>query len=244
MALDDIIYGRWPVLESLRAGQVGKLFVARGTRGENIEEIMNLARDKRVPFHMVDRFQLERMLDGQDVVHQGVVAQVMPMTFATLDEVVMRAKNHQGRGPASLLLDGITDPHNVGSILRSAVFFGVPGVVIPKWRAAGVTQTVVRASAGAARLIPITQVANLATAIESFKKAGVWMVGADMAGDDAKKVDLPRPFALVMGSEGEGLHQLIKKRCDVVVRIAKTGQAGVDSLNVGVAAGILIHQFA
>jgi 23S rRNA (guanosine2251-2'-O)-methyltransferase len=241
---EDLIYGRWPVLEALRAGQVGKLFVARGTRGENIEDILTLARDKGIPFHMMDRFQLERMLEGNDVVHQGVVAQVAPMAFVELDEIVRRAAAHQGRGPAALLLDGITDPHNVGSLLRSSVFFGVPGVVIPKWRAAGITQTVVRASAGAARLIPISQVSNLANAVEAFKKAGVWMIGADMDGADIKKADLPRPFALVMGSEGEGLHQLIKKRCDVVVSIAKTGGAGVDSLNVGVAAGILIHQFA
>jgi 23S rRNA (guanosine2251-2'-O)-methyltransferase len=240
---DDIIYGRWPVLEALRAGQVGKVFVARGTRGENIEDILTLARDKRIPFHMVDRFQLERMFDG-DVVHQGVAAQVAPMSFVELDGVVARALQYKGSGPAALLLDGITDPHNVGSILRSAAFFGVPAVVIPKWRAAGITQTVVRASAGAARLIPIAQVSNLANALEAFKKAGVWIVGADMDGENAKTADLPRPFALVMGSEGEGLHQLIKKRCDVIVKIAKTGGAGIDSLNVGVAAGVLIHQFA
>ncbi len=241
---EDIIYGRWPVLEALRAGQVGKVFVARGTRGENIEDILTLARDKKIPFHMMDRFELERMLEDKHAVHQGVVAHVAPMSFVDLSEIVERARAYKGRGPAALLMDGITDPHNVGSLLRSSVFFGVPGVVIPKWRAAGITQTVVRASAGAARLIPITQVANLSTALEAFKKAGVWVVGADMAGDDIKTADLPRPFALIMGSEGDGLHQLIKKRCDVVVRIVKTGGAGVDSLNVGVAAGILIHQFA
>jgi 23S rRNA (guanosine2251-2'-O)-methyltransferase len=241
---DDVIYGRWPVLEALRAGQVGKVFVARGTRGENIEDILTLARDKKIPFHMMDRFELERMLEDKHAVHQGVVAYVAPMMFADLDDMVEHARTYKGRGPAALLLDGITDPHNVGSLLRSAAFFGVPGVVIPKWRAAGITQTVVRASAGAARLIPITQVANLSTAIESFKKAGVWIVGADMVGDAIKTADLPRPFVLIMGSEGEGLHQLIKKRCDVVVSIVKTGGAGVDSLNVGVAAGILIHQFA
>jgi 23S rRNA (guanosine2251-2'-O)-methyltransferase len=144
-----------------------------------------------------------------------------------------------------LFLDGILDPQNLGSILRSAVFFGVPGVVIPKWRAASPTAAVVRASAGAARLIPIAQVSNLVTAMEQTKKKGFWLVGADMDGQDAKKVDLPRPFGLVLGSEGEGLHHLVRKNCDVVVKIAKvSGGPGVDSLNVGVAAGILIHQFS
>lgn len=239
----DVIYGRWPVLEALRAGQVGKLFVARGTHGENVEEILELAKQKRITFRLVDRFELERIA-GRDVVHQGVAAHVAPMAYANLDEVALRARGHKGRGPAVVLLDGVLDPHNLGSILRSSVFFGVSAVVIPKWRAAGVTDTVVRASAGAARLIPIAQVSNLSNALEALRKAGIWIVGADMGGEDVKTVDLPRPFALVMGGEGEGLHKLVKQRCDVVVRIEKTGGAGVDSLNVGVAAGILIHQFA
>lgn len=240
---EDVIYGRWPVLEALRAGQVSKVFIAQGTRGENIEDILTEARDRKIAFHWMDRIQLDRMFDD-NVVHQGVAAQVSAMSYVDLAVIVQKAREHKGKGPAVLLLDGVMDPHNVGSLMRSSVFFGVQGVVIPKWRAAGVTQTVVRASAGAARLIPICQVSNLSTAMEALKKAGIWIVGADMAGTDVKTADLPRPFALIMGGEGEGLHQLVQKRCDVVVKIVKTGGAGVDSLNVGVAAGILLHQFA
>lgn len=240
---NDVIFGRWPVREALEAGPVAKLFIARGANGKPIDEIIDLARRKHVAFHWVDRHKMDNMA-GPDAVHQGVLAYVNPMTFADISEVLDAGKNHPGKGPALLFLDGIQDPHNLGSLLRSAVFFGVSGVVIPKWRAATLTGTVVRSSAGAARLIPVAQVANLGTAMEAAKKAGFWLVGADMDGEDAKKSDLPRPFGLVMGSEGEGLHDLVKKKCDIVVRIAKTGKLGIDSLNVGVAGGILIHQFS
>ncbi len=239
----ELIYGRWPVREALTAGQVAKLYLANGSGGGPIDEIVDLAKKKKVAFHWTDKRKLEQMV-GRDVVHQGVVAQVAPIQFADLETVLQAGKRFTGKGPCALFLDGILDPHNLGSILRTAVFFGVPGVVIPKWRAAGLTATVVRSSAGAARLVPIAQVANLGTAMEQARDAGFWLVGADMDGDDVKKADLPRPFALIMGGEGEGLHQLIRKKCDVVVRIDKKGSAGIDSLNVGVATGILIHQFA
>lgn len=240
----DIIYGRWPVREALGAGQAGKIFLARGANGGPIDEILKLAKEKRVPFHWVERRELDRMA-GSDAVHQGVAAHVAPVTFADLHDVLESAKNSKTRGACALFLDGITDPHNVGSILRSAVFFGVAGVVIPKWRAAGLTGTVVRSSAGAARMIPVAQVANLATAMEAARKAGIWLVGADMDGVDAHQADIPRPFALVMGSEGEGLHALIKKKCELVVSLKGASQrAGIDSLNVGAAAAALLHSFS
>lgn len=239
----DIIFGRWPVREALEAGPVGKLFLARGAGGGPIDDIVDLAKKKKVPFHWVDRRKLDQMV-GKDTVHQGVAALVAPVVFSELGEILETAKKYDGRGPCALFLDGILDPHNLGSLLRTAVFFGVPGVVIPKWRAAPLTGTVIRSSAGAARLIPIAQVANLPTAMEAARDEGIWLVGADTDGQDAKKADLPRPFALILGGEGEGLHQLVRKKCDMVVRIDKQNPAGIDSLNVGVAGGILIHQFA
>ncbi|MCG3206209.1 MAG: putative TrmH family tRNA/rRNA methyltransferase [Elusimicrobia bacterium] len=237
----DLVYGRWPVREALEAGQVGKLFLARGVSGGPIQEILALAQSKKVPFHWIERRKLEEMA-GFGAVHQGVAAQVSPIRFHELDSLLDLAKRHRGAGPGLLFLDGVVDPHNLGSILRSAVFFGVSGVVIPKWRAAGVTATVVRSSAGAARLIPICQVANLAQSLESAKKAGIWVVGADMAGEDVKKADVPQPFALVMGGEGEGLHVLIKKKCDLLVALqGHPERKGIDSLNVGSAAAALLH---
>jgi 23S rRNA (guanosine2251-2'-O)-methyltransferase len=238
----DVIYGRWPVKEALESGPVQRVFLAKGTKGDNLDDIVSLAKEKRVMCDWVDRRKLDQM-SGTDT-HQGIVAQVAPFQLSDLEDIWEEALASTSSGARVLFLDGIMDPQNLGSLLRSAVFFGVSGVVIPKWRAASVTATVVRASAGAARLIKIAQVANLPTAMEAGKKAGLWIVGADMDGVNAKKADLPRPFALVMGSEGEGLHDLVRKKCDVIVGISRTGLGkGVASLNVGVAGGILLHQF-
>lgn len=240
----DVIYGRWPVREALAAGPVAKVFIAKGITGGPVDEIVALAREKKVPFHFVDRDQINRIAGG-GVVHQGVVALAAPVGFASIDTVLEAAKQSKGHGARLLFLDSVTDPHNLGSLLRSAVFFGVAGVVIPKWRAASMTPAVVRSSAGAARLVPVAQVANLASAIDQAKKQGFWIVGADMDGVDARKADLPRPFGLVMGSEGEGVHALIKSKCDVVVSIPRSPVArGIDSLNVGVAGGILLSFFS
>lgn len=238
----DIIYGRWPVREALQAGPVAKVYIAKGVGGGPIDEIAKLAREKKVPFHWVDRRQLDQMA-GEN--HQGVVAEVAPFSFTPLDRLWKIVKETKTHGACALFLDSITDPQNLGSILRSAVFFGVPAVVIPKWRAATLTGAVVRASAGAARLIAIAQVPNLVNAMEEAKKQGIWLVGADMDGQDARQADLPRPFALVIGSEGEGLHQLVRKKCEVVVSIGGDARrTGIHSLNVSVAAGILLQQFS
>lgn len=237
----DLIYGRWPVREAMAAGQVSKLFVARGVGGGPVNDILDLATKKKVVFHWVERRKLDQMV-GPDAVHQGVAALVTPAKFYDLGELIDLAKSHKGQGPCLLFLDGVLDPHNLGSILRTAVFFGVPGVVIPKWRAATLTGTVVRSSAGAARLIPIAQVANLGTAMEAARKAGIWLAGADMAGNDVKKTDFPRPFAIVMGGEGEGLHELVKKKCDLLISLrGNPDRKGIDSLNVGAATAALLH---
>lgn len=238
----ELVYGRWPVKEALQAGPVNKIFISKSAGRQEMEEIMSLAREKKVAFQWVDRIKLDHMVKGN---HQGVVAQIGTLEFSNLDQVMEAAKKNPTKGVSLLFLDSIQDPQNLGSLLRSAVFFGVRGVVIPKWRAAGVTGSVMRASAGAARYIPIAQVANLGTAMEEARKQGFWLVGADMQGQAAKSADLPRPMALVMGAEGPGMHDLVKKRCDVLVTIPKRREGeGIASLNVGVAGGILLHQFS
>ncbi|MFN0118566.1 MAG: 23S rRNA (guanosine(2251)-2'-O)-methyltransferase RlmB [Elusimicrobiota bacterium] len=239
----DLIYGRWPVREAMERGTVLKLFFAKGISGSNVDEMMQLAKEKRSIIYWVERKQLDQMTNDEN--HQGMLAQVPPFAFADLEDIWDAALARPHKGVSVLFLDGIMDPHNLGSILRSAVFFGVSGVIIPKWRAAGITSTVVRSSAGAARLIPIGQVANLATAMEMGKERGFWFVGADVDGNSLKSSDIPNPFGLVMGSEGEGIHHLIRKKCDYLVKIdGALGRQGIDSLNVGVAAGILLHQFS
>jgi 23S rRNA (guanosine2251-2'-O)-methyltransferase len=239
----EYIYGRWPVREALEAGPVSQLFIARGASGGPIDEIIALAREKHVAFHWVERRKLDQMAGDEN--HQGVVAQADPIGYADYKTVLSDAFKAPSRGPRLLFLDGIQDPQNLGSLLRSAAFFGVSGVVITKWRAAGLSGAVVRASAGAARVVPVVQVANLPTAMEAAKEKGFWLVGADMSGDDVKKTDIARPFALVLGAEGAGLHDLVRKKCDYVVSLKKGTKAGaIASLNVGVAGGILMHHFS
>lgn len=238
----DIAYGGWPVREALEANRVLKVFLSRSADGEHVQKIVSLAKEKGIPFVWVDRKKIDQMTKGH---HQGVVAQVSPFEFEGFDFILDIAKKSDFKGPRILFLDGIMDPQNLGAILRSAYYFGIPGVVIPKWRAASVSDAVVRASAGAAQFMPVAQVSNLVTAMEATKKAGIWMVGADMAGEDCKKVDLPRPFALVMGSEGEGLHQLVRKNCELIVAVKRIQKgAGIDSLNVSAASAVLLHQFS
>jgi 23S rRNA (guanosine2251-2'-O)-methyltransferase len=239
----DIVYGRWPVREALEAGPVSKVYIAQGAGGGPIDEIIALARKKNVAYHFVDRRKLDQLAGGEG--HQGVVAQAAPVGYADFKTLLNNVMAEPPHGPALVFLDGVQDPQNLGSLIRSAAFFGVRGVVIAKWRAASLTAAVVRASAGAARVVPVAQVSNLATALEAAKEKGLWLVGADMDGQDAKKADIGRPFALVMGAEGEGLHDLVRKKCDYVVRLNKGSSASaIASLNVGVAGGILMHHFS
>lgn len=236
---EDIVCGRWPVKEAILASRATKIFIAQGAHGRPIDEIFSLAKERKIPFHLVERNRLEQMVRGN---HQGVAAQVTSITLKSLEEVLRKALGAQTEGPRVLFLDEILDPQNVGSILRSAAFFGVPGVVIPKWRSASLTSSVVSASAGAAQFVEVTQVPNLAQALEAAKEMGFWLIGADMDGEDVKKVKLPSPYGLVLGSEGKGLRKLTRSKCDSIVRISKKGDCpGLDSLNVGSACAVLLH---
>jgi len=236
-----MIYGRWPVKEALSAGPVTKLYLAKGIKGPVVDDIIDLARKKKVSFLWIDREKMAQWAHGN---HQGVAAQISPVPMVDLKSVLFQANNSKRSGASILFLDGITDENNVGSIIRSAVFFGVIGVVLPKWRSATVTNTTVKTSAGGALHIPVCRVSNLAQALEETKKAGFWIVGADMKGENVKKVGIPRPFALVLGSEGAGLHHLVKNKCDYLVSLQGfEGRQGVDSLNVGASCSALLHQF-
>ena len=234
-----LIYGRNPVVEALRAGnEVDKIYVAAGI-GEVpvIEEIKRRARAARVPIQQIDRRALDRMTDGG--VHQGVVAEVADFGYVTLDDLLARA-GEANEPPLLLLLDSIQDPHNLGALMRTAEAVGAHGVVIPKHRAAGITPTVVKASAGAAEYLPVAQVTNLARAIDDLKKQGVWIAGLDAAGTKAyDEVDWKGPMAIVVGAEGAGLGRIIAERCDFLVRLPMRGH--VDSLNAAVAGSIVLY---
>lgn len=234
-----LIWGRNPIVEALRAGNdVDKLYVAAGI-GEVlvIEEIKRRAKAAHVPIQQIDRRALDRMTDG--AVHQGVVAEVADFAYVTLDDLLARAAA-ANEPPLLLLLDSIQDPHNLGALIRTAEAIGVHGVVIPKHRAAGITPTVVKASAGAVEHLPVAQVTNLGRAIDDLKKQGVWIAGLDAAGTKAyDEIDWAGPFAIVVGAEGAGIGRIIAERCDFLVRLPMRGH--VDSLNAAVAGSIVLY---
>lgn len=228
----DVVWGRHAVIAALREGRVHKLWLQRGVGA--VDDILPLAREHRIVFQWVDRARITALAPGQT--HQGVVARVSPHRLAVLDDLWAK-----GAPRLLLVLDGITDPHNLGAIARSAAFFGAGGVLIPRWRSAGVTGVTAKAAAGALEVVPLVQVPNTAQALLDLKAKGYWVYGADAAGAPVDKMDFAHPAALVIGAEGEGLHRLVRERCDALVGIP--GAGGVPSLNASCAAAALLYEF-
>ena len=226
--------------EALEAGRaLERIVVAKGRQDTRIEDIVQLARSQNVPLRFEERSQLDRLADSKD--HQGVVALTASRPAATLEDILARANSGSGQKGLIVLLDGVEDPHNLGAIIRTALAAGAHGVVIPERRAAGLTDTVARSSAGALAHLPVAKVTNLARTMEELKEAGYWIVGLDERSDISyTEVDYTSPVAIVMGGEGKGLHDLIRKRCDFVVSLPTTGP--VKSLNVSVAAGVVLFE--
>lgn len=233
------VYGRWPVLEALRAGHAERVYMARESRDAPVlREIHEAARAANVPVQAVPRAELDRLLAHRN--HQGVAAAQRRFDYATLDAITQRADAAAEPG-LILALDGVQDPGNVGSLLRSADGAGVHGVVLPLHRAAGVTPVVIRASAGAAEHLPIAQETNLTRVLERLKRAGYWAVGLDQEGAlPYARLDAARPLVVVVGGEGKGLTRLVRETCDMVVRLPMYGR--VESLNAAVAGAILLYE--
>lgn len=229
----DLVYGRHPVLELLKAeeNRVNKLWLLHSAGG-GMDEVVRLARERGVVFQWVERQRLNEMTRTAN--HQGVVARVSPFGYADLFDVL-------GKGTPSgiLLLDGIEDPHNLGAILRNAAFFKAPAVVIPRWRTAGMSGAVLKASAGALQKVPLVQVANIGQAILDLKEKSYWVYGADAGGGSCESFQFNDPFALVIGAEGEGLHRLVKERCDGLVAVPG---GGMESLNASCASAVLLYE--
>ncbi|MFN8474760.1 MAG: 23S rRNA (guanosine(2251)-2'-O)-methyltransferase RlmB [Anaerolineae bacterium] len=235
--MPDVVYGRHPVLEALRADEgVQRLLVAKGTQtGGPVGEILSLAKARGVKVAWVDRRELDRL----GAVHQGVAAELAPFEYVDIDDILSAAAA-RGEPPLLLVLDAIQDVHNLGSLLRTADAVGAHGAIIPEHRAAGVTPAVRKASAGAVAHLPIAQATNLTRALEGLKRQGVWIVGLDMAGQMAfDAYDWRGPVALVVGSEGKGLGRLVAETCDVLVQLPMRGH--VDSLNAAVAGSIVLY---
>jgi 23S rRNA (guanosine2251-2'-O)-methyltransferase len=228
------------VKEALEAQRpIDRIAIVKGRQDTRIEEIVQLARKQGVPVRFEDRGQLDRMANAKD--HQGVVALAAARAAATLEDILAAANATSSQMGLIVLLDGVEDPHNLGAIIRTALAAGAHGVVVPERRAAGLTDTVARASAGALAHLPIAKVTNLVRTMEELKEAGYWLVGLDEEGEKRyTDVDYTSPTGIVLGGEGKGLHDLTRKRCDFVVSLPTTGP--VKSLNVSVAAGVVLFE--
>jgi 23S rRNA (guanosine2251-2'-O)-methyltransferase len=228
--------GLHAVEEALSAGRaLDRILIARGRHGERVEAIVRLAKSRGVPVRFEDRQQVDRLAGTRE--HQGVAALAAAKPAVELEDL-LDASTAQG---LLVLLDGIEDPHNLGAIVRTSLAAGAQGVVIPERRAAGLTDTVERSSAGALAHLPVARVKNLVRAMEVMKEAGYWLVGLDeRAQNSYTEVNLKGSVGIVLGSEGDGLHELTRKRCDFLVSIPTSGP--VRSLNVSVAAGVMLFE--
>lgn len=232
----EVVAGRNPVVEVLSGDRdVERIFIADGSEG-SVSRIVALAREQGVIVDFVPKEKIDAMAPG--VKHQGVVAKVSEYKYAEMEDVFARAEL-SGEDPFIIILDEISDPHNLGAIIRTAECAGAHGVVIPKRRAASLTQTVALSAAGAVENMPVVQVTNLARTIEDLQAKGVWVGAADMDGETYYEANLTGPIAIVIGNEGKGVGRLVKEKCDFVLSIPMYGK--INSLNASNAAAILMY---
>ncbi len=231
--------GRNPVMERLKAqAPIDRLYVEEGAAKGSMGQIFAMAKEQRVPIFTVPQQKLDELAEGGR--HQGVVAMVSDFVYSDLDRILERAKERH-EAPKVILLAGIEDPHNLGAIIRTAECAGFHGVIIPERRSATITETVARTSAGAVEFMPVVRVTNLVMAIESLKKEGLWIYGADMDGESSPyETDLKGPVGLVIGGENKGLGPKIRAHCDVILSLPMKGR--INSLNASNAAAILIYE--
>lgn len=231
---DNFVFGYHAVAEALKEGRGNKLFLSEEARGEKIDRLKEMAREQAVPVKWVPKQKLDTMSDQG--VHQGMILAITPYQYLTLDELLAQTKEQ----PLYLILDNLEDPHNFGSIMRTADASGVDGIIIPKHRAVGITPIVVKTSTGAVEHIPVARVTNLTQAVQQLKKAGFWIFGTDMSGSDYRTWNAQGAVGLIIGNEGRGMGEGLKKEVDQMLTIPMTGH--VQSLNASVAAGLLMYQ--
>ncbi|WP_432667333.1 23S rRNA (guanosine(2251)-2'-O)-methyltransferase RlmB [Wukongibacter baidiensis] len=236
---NNIIEGRNPVIEALKSGrEIDKILIAKGNKEGSIKRIIGMAKDNKVLLQYVDRNKLNQISTSNN--HQGVIAYVAAYKYYEVEEILESARD-KGEDIFLVILDEITDPHNLGSIIRTVNATGGHGVIIPKRRSVGLTATVAKTSAGAIEYVPVAKVTNLARTIDYLKEQGVWVVGADMAGENVHyDSNLTGNIAIVVGSEGKGISRLIKEKCDFLTKLPMKGQ--VSSLNASVAASIIMYE--
>jgi 23S rRNA (guanosine2251-2'-O)-methyltransferase len=232
------IEGRNAVLEAFRSGKtIDKLYVLDGCQDGPVRTIVREARKHDTILNFVSKERLDQISETGK--HQGVIAQSAAYSYAQVEDILQIARD-KGEAPFVILLDNIEDPHNLGAIIRTANLVGAHGVIIPKRRAAGLTATVAKASAGAINYTPVAKVTNLSATIQELKKEGMWFVCADMGGTRMYDLNLTGPIGLVIGNEGEGVSKLVREHCDMIASIPMQGD--IDSLNASVACGVLAYE--
>lgn len=232
------IEGRNAVLEAIRSGRtIDRLYIQDGSKDAAMQTLKREAAKRDLHPRFVDKDMLDKMSETGH--HQGVIAMCAAFSYAEPEDI-LKAAADRNEAPFIIFADGIEDPHNLGAIIRTAEVSGAHGVVIPRDRAVGLTATVARASAGALNYIPVARVTNLAVTIEEMKKEGLWFVCADMDGTPMTQLELTGPIGLVVGNEGSGVRELVRKKCDMVAAIPMKGRTG--SLNASVAAGVLMYE--
>ena len=236
---EDLIIGRNAVIEALKSDRtIECVYVSKGDLEGSIKVALGLAKDKGVVIKEADRRKLDTMCNG--LKHQGIVSRVTPFKYCEVNDILEDAKRKEQQ-PFIVILDEIEDPHNLGSIIRTAELCGVHGIIIPKRRNVGVTSTVYKCSAGAIEHMKIAKVTNINATIDMLKEQGIWIYGADIDGKDySYNTDFSGPCALIIGSEGKGISSLTLKKCDLLVKIPMIGK--INSLNASVAGGIMMYE--
>ena len=236
---DDQVEGRNAVLELLESGKdINKIFVEKGEKHGSIHKIIAIAKERRIIIVEKEKRQMQEMAQNQN--YQGVIAIVPPFEYCGIEDILEEAEN-KNEDPFVLILDGIEDPHNLGSIIRTAETAGVHGIIIPKRRAAAVNSTVAKTSAGAVEYMKIARVTNISDAIDKLKRAGLWICGTDISTEKYYyNQDLTGPIGIVIGNEGNGMSEKVRKNCDFLVKIPMKGK--VTSLNASVSTGIVVYE--
>ncbi|MGB6406746.1 23S rRNA (guanosine(2251)-2'-O)-methyltransferase RlmB [Planococcus donghaensis] len=234
----EIIGGKNPVLEALRADRdINKIWIAEGVQKKGITELLQLAKDKGVIVQSVPKKKIDGLTDTN---HQGIAAAVAAYNYASLDDL-FDAATAKNEDPFFLILDELEDPHNLGSIMRTADAIGVHGLIIPKRRAVGLTGVVAKASTGAIEHVPVVRINNLSQTVDELKKRGVWIAGTDAKESvDYRRMDAALPLAVIIGSEGKGMSRILREKCDFLYQLPMIGH--VTSLNASVAASLLMYE--
>ena len=235
----DIIEGRNPVMEALRSGRpIDKILVQTGEKHGSVLKILAIAKEKRIAVSYADKAKLDKISSSHS--HQGVIAYAAAKEYVSVEDILNIARS-RGEAPFVVICDDITDPHNLGSIIRSANAAGVHGVIISKHNSVGLSATVAKTSAGAVEFTPVAKVSSIAQTIEKLKKENIWVVAADMDGENTIHThDFSGAVAIVVGNEGKGISHLVKERCEFTVRIPMLGK--ISSLNASVAGALMIYE--